>query len=150
MGKKQPSPRPTLFLDENLATTSFVDALAALGYQVERHSDKARGISGIVARGDPDTTWLPTVASRGWLILSKDKFSKAGEQEVIKRIDARVFVLRAKGANSAAIQAAFMRALQRIEGMCAKHTAPILATVGIDGKVKPVLPLTRRAAVRKK
>jgi hypothetical protein len=58
----------TFFLDRALQSYALRDALVALGARVEMHRD-------YFEEDAEDAEWLPEVAGRGWVILSKDQFN---------------------------------------------------------------------------
>lgn len=56
-----------IFLDECVGTPLLADRLRALpGVTVEIHRDH-------FSEGEFDDVWIPSVAARGWVILTKDK-----------------------------------------------------------------------------
>lgn len=54
------------FADRNLGRYDFAEFLRPLGYVVHIHDDHFR-------RNEEDTVWIPSVAERGWIILSADR-----------------------------------------------------------------------------
>jgi hypothetical protein len=54
------------FADRNLGRYDFPGRLRAAGITVHIHDDH-------FAQDEPDTSWLPEVAARGWLVLSADR-----------------------------------------------------------------------------
>ena len=54
------------FADRNLGRYDFPGRLRAAGITVHIHDDH-------FAQDEPDTSWLPQVAERGWLVLSADR-----------------------------------------------------------------------------
>jgi hypothetical protein len=77
-----------LYLDEDIDSASIYEALKAMGVPVFRHRD-------YFAQGEKDHVWLPTVASNGWIVLTKDEAMQRGEIEkiAIRNAKARVFIL---------------------------------------------------------
>ena len=73
------------FLDRALESYEVRDALKAMGARVETHRDHFRDDA-------PDVEWLPTIAARGWVILSKDQFNYL-ERSAIKHAKGRAFLL---------------------------------------------------------
>ena len=64
-----------LYPDENLDNCQpIIDALVVNGVQYRRHREH-------FARGTPDEGWLPFVAERGWIVLTKDKRNRYNEIE---------------------------------------------------------------------
>jgi PIN like domain len=58
----------TFFLDRALESYLLRDALKALGARVQMHRDHFREDS-------EDVDWLPVIARREWVILSKDQYN---------------------------------------------------------------------------
>lgn len=79
--------RPTFYVDRCLGKV-VVTALRAAGATVEAHDDH-------FAQDAPDERWIPDVAERGWVILTKDKNirRRAGERETVVTAQARIITL---------------------------------------------------------
>jgi len=58
-------PDPTYFVDRNLGK-AIVKTLREAGFSVEAHDDH-------FPQKTPDTTWIPVVAQKGWIALTKDR-----------------------------------------------------------------------------
>lgn len=56
------------FLDRALESYDVRDALKAMGARVEMHRDHFK-------EDADDVEWLPTIARREWVILSKDQYN---------------------------------------------------------------------------
>jgi uncharacterized protein with PIN domain len=56
----------TFFVDRALGKKYIPDILRAAGYRVEVHDDH-------FDKAASDVDWVPAVASRGWIILTKDE-----------------------------------------------------------------------------
>jgi uncharacterized protein with PIN domain len=56
----------TFFVDRALGKKYIPDMLRAAGYRVEVHDDH-------FDKAASDVDWVPAVASRGWIILTKDE-----------------------------------------------------------------------------
>lgn len=54
------------FTDRNLGSEIFPGLLQRAGVAVHRHTDHFRDDA-------PDAEWLPVVAARGWVVLSRDE-----------------------------------------------------------------------------
>src|SRR6202049_762596 len=92
-----------LYLDENLHNCKpILDALALYGVRHERHGAH-------FAAGTEDTTWLPLVGERGWMLITKDKRIRFNELEksAIQRHRVREFYF-ASGNYSGAEMATFL------------------------------------------
>lgn len=76
------------FVDRSLGGTLVVAALRKAGEQAHAHDDH-------FAQDTPDDVWLPVVAKRGWVVLTKDKNIRRNELERIAIVQshASVFML---------------------------------------------------------
>ena len=75
----------TFFLDRALESYALRDALIALGLRVEMHNYHFDADA-------PDIDWLPVVAKRGWVILTKDQYNWL-ERQAIRNANGRAFLL---------------------------------------------------------
>jgi predicted nuclease of predicted toxin-antitoxin system len=97
------------FLDRALESFDVRDALKEMGARVEMHRDHFK-------EDADDVEWLPTIARRGWVIISKDQFNYI-ERLAIKTAKGRAFLLvpgSLKGAEQAAIIAKALPEMLRI------------------------------------
>ena len=128
--------RPTFYIDVCLGKT-VADALKAAGATVEIHLDN-------FAQDVEDTTWIPRVAARGWVILTKDKNIRRrhGEREATLLAQARMFTLSSGGMRGAVMADLFVRNLDAMETLALAMEPPFLAIVTQDGIeiVYPRLP----------
>lgn len=79
---------PVFFIDTSLGKRQVAEALINAGAHVEIHDDH-------FATDAPDAEWLPAVAQRNWVILSKDEkiAFRSLEQFAVAQSNAQVFVL---------------------------------------------------------
>ena len=75
----------TFFLDRALQTYDLRDALKGLGARVEMHRDHFDDDA-------DDVDWLPVIAHRGWVILTKDQYNWL-ERRAIRNANGRAFLL---------------------------------------------------------
>lgn len=75
----------TFFLDRALQTYDLRDALKGLGARVEMHRDHFDDDA-------DDVDWLPVIANRGWVILTKDQYNWL-ERRAIRNANGRAFLL---------------------------------------------------------
>jgi|SRR5262245_12374278 len=77
----------TFFIDECLGR-QLGEALRAAGWMVEFHHTH-------FTEGTPDDEWIPVVAARGWVALTKDKAirRKQSERDKVMTTGLRVFTL---------------------------------------------------------
>jgi len=109
----------------------IAEALRAAGARVETHSQH-------FTPGTIDERWLSAVASRGWIILTKDYRIRYREPalRVIRRAQARVMVLkRSVDLSGPEMAAIFVRALPAIRRVVKRESPPFVAKVGKDGRL---------------
>jgi hypothetical protein len=76
-----------LFLDRSLGAVVVAEALREAGEAVEVHDDH-------FAQDAPDEEWLPEVARRGWIAVTKDNAIRRGflQRLAVAQAGARLFV----------------------------------------------------------
>jgi hypothetical protein len=117
----------TFYLDRALESYALRDALRQLGARVEMHRD-------YFDQGADDSVWLPEVASRGWIILSKDQFNWL-ERRAIIYAKGRAFLLR-QGSLPGDVQVSIIcGALRRILQILKRNPPPFIAKIHLTGKV---------------
>jgi hypothetical protein len=84
-----------------------------------------------------DEAWLPIVAARGWVILTKDKriSRRPLERQAIINAGAAAFVLTGGDMRGVDVAEAFARALPTMIRCWRKRARPFLATVSAAGAV---------------
>jgi predicted nuclease of predicted toxin-antitoxin system len=124
-------PDPVLFLDRSLGLEPIRARLLEAGVRVEVHRDH-------FADDARDEEWLSAIASRGWVILTKDQRIRYRplELQALRKSHAKVFVLTAGNLKGSEIAAAFVSALPRIRWIAASERQSFLATVSRTGKVR--------------
>jgi len=87
----------------------------------------------------PDVEWLPEVASKGWIILTKDaKISRRpAEVEAIRSAGANVLVLGAT-MDRVQLRDAVVAAMPRIARAMAKRKGPLVRRITPDGRLGPI------------
>ena len=118
----------TFYLDRALESRRVRDALAQAGARVQLHRDH-------FADDAKDLEWLPVIAARGWIILSKDQFNRL-ETEAILGAKGRAFLLsrgELRGEEMAAIIAKALPAILRVLDMAA---GPYIAKIYRDSSVE--------------
>jgi predicted nuclease of predicted toxin-antitoxin system len=102
--------------------------LRAAGALIEVHDDN-------FAQDSSDETWIPVVARRGWVILTKDKNIRrpGGERETVLTAAARIFTLCSGNMRGADMAALFVRHLMDMERVADALEPPFVAVVGHDG-----------------
>lgn len=125
------STAPIFFVDRSLGKRQVAAALSSVGALVEIHDDH-------FATDALDTEWLPEVARRNWIILTKDEkiAYRTLEQVAIAQSNARVFVLVSGNLSGLEMGQAFGKALTAMERFVEKHPSPFMAKVYKSGEVK--------------
>jgi hypothetical protein len=120
------------FADASLGR-SLVERLREQGFQVVGHDE-------VFDPGTPDTTWIPEVASRGWVILSKDTRIRytPDELKALDRAGARMFVLIGGNLRSEQMAEAFSEAREAMARQATDEARPFVARVSKDGRITKV------------
>lgn len=131
------SGRPTFYVDRCLGR-AVAKALREAGAVVEVHDDN-------FSQDAEDETWIPVVARRGWVVLTKDKNIRRprGEREAVLTADARIFTLCSGNMRGADMAALFVRHLDDMEQVALAVVPPFVAVVGHDGIRIVYPPLTQ-------
>jgi hypothetical protein len=128
----------TFFLDRALQSYALRDALKALGAHVEMHRDYFQ-------EDAEDVDWLPEVAARGCIILSKDQFNWL-EREAIRNANGRAFLLIQGSLPGDEQVAIICGALRRILRILKATPAPFVARIYRTSKVS-IMPKEFRSRV---
>jgi predicted nuclease of predicted toxin-antitoxin system len=125
--------RPTFYVDRCVGK-AVVRALRDAGARVEAHDDH-------FAQDAPDEEWIPDVATRDWVILTKDKNirRRAGEREALVTAKARIITLTSGNMTGATMSDIFVAHIADMEHLAATQPAPFVAVLGPDG-MQIVLP----------
>lgn len=80
------------------------------------------------AAGTEDVAWIPEVAKRGWIILSKDVAVRRNEHEIlsIARARARAFLLASDNLTGSEQVALFLKHIPEIERRASGERGPII------------------------
>lgn len=117
---------PTYFIDRDLGLR-FAEALKSAGLRVERADDHFRNDTA-------DESWLPEVASRGWLAVTRDariRYSPLALTALMTS-GARLFVIVGKLTAAEAIKV-FLERRTQIELLARDEQAAFIAKVRRDG-----------------
>jgi hypothetical protein len=123
-----PPERVVFFVDRALGCNLVPAALRDAGYDVEilddHYDDETK-----------DTDWIPEVAARGWIILTKDKGIRRRhvEREALKAANAYYFCLGSgnwRGEQQAEI---VLKHAARMEQLAQTYPAPIIGGMNIGG-----------------
>jgi len=120
-----------LYLDENLHNCRpILDALTKHGVKHERHVQH-------FSAGAEDTTWLPFVGEKGWLLITKDKRIRYNELEKTAVLQHRVreFYFSSGNYSGAEMAEILISALPGMAKICRKHDPPFIASIAKSGSV---------------
>ncbi len=122
--------RPILFVDRSLGKRVGL-RLRDAGASVELHDD-------YFGQTTPDSTWIPDVTVRGWVILTKDKNIRRprGEREEVLTTRARVFTLTSGNLSGQRMAEIFIRHLPEIERIATEQNPPLVYAVGPDDLIQ--------------
>ncbi len=133
------SARPTFYIDR-CTGKGVARALREAGAAVEYHDDH-------FAIDTADVDWIPEVASRGWVILTKDKNirRKHGEREALVTAGAKIITLTSGGMKGEEMARLFVDNLAGMEALAASQPPPFVAILGRGGLqvVLPAPPATK-------
>ena len=125
-----------LYLDENLHNCRpILDALTKHGVKHERHVQH-------FSAGAEDTTWLPFVGEKGWLLITKDKRIRYNELEKTAVLQHRVreFYFSSGNYSGAEMAEILISALPGMAKICRKHDPPLIASIAKSGSVNLRFP----------
>jgi len=122
-------PEPLVFfLDRSLECAIIVAALRDSGIEVHVHKDH-------FADDASDEIWLPEVARRDWIVLTKDKRIRRRpmEKQALLTSGARTFVLTSGNMRGRDMADVFVKHIRRIERIARKTKPPFVAAVTKTG-----------------
>jgi len=113
----------------------LADALHQRGLIVQMHRQ-------MFPDGTPDHIWIPDVAARGWIIVTRDRRLQARHLEWMAFLRAKARVLWFKGdrASSRLITDAFISALPAIDRLTSKLQPPYIVKITPAGAVEQIYP----------
>jgi hypothetical protein len=120
-----------LYLDENLDNCQpIIEALIVNAVQHRRHRDH-------FARGTADEVWLPFVAERGWIVLTKDKRNRYNELErdAVRRHRVREFYFGSGNFNGAEMALALLDAVPQMKEFVRTLNPPFVGSIARLGHV---------------
>lgn len=123
------------FIDRSLGRNIVPDALKNLGENVEVHDEH-------FSQNALDTDWLPTVAKKGWVVLTADKkiAYRRLEQLAVEQSKARVFCLVSGNLSGTNMAEVFVKAINSIKRFVSRTPGPFIAKVYKDGRIEPWRP----------
>ncbi len=123
-----------LYLDENLDNCQpIIDALMANSIQHRRHRDH-------FTRGTADEVWLPFVAERGWIVLTKDKRNRYNEieRDAVRRHRVREFYFGSGNFSGAEMAQALLAAVSEMRDLARSFNPPFVGSIARSGHVTVV------------
>jgi len=130
MRRRQPDPR-TYYLDANLDGPELVRRLREGGVPCEAHRDHN-------APDAEDEVWIPAIAARSWIIVTRDVAIQRRPAERDAWISAGAVVIMVRGDKLSAEDMARMLLLahanERLDSFIAKRVAPMIIHLHPDGR----------------
>jgi len=123
-----------LYLDENLDNCKpIMDALTGSDVKFERHAS-------YFARGTDDDVWLPYVAERSWVVLTKDKNNRYNdlERETLRKYKVREFYFARGNFNGGEMASALTAAIPEMKKLCRIYNSPLVGSVTRSGEITVV------------
>lgn len=118
----------TFFLDHQIGRFVVADALRAAGAAVEVHLDHFKGDA-------PDTEWIPEVARRDWVMITKDQHIRRNPLERAAYQSARLrgFVVTGKDLSGKELGELLVRCLDGIVRRAHNRPGPLLFAISRNG-----------------
>ena len=118
----------TFFLDYQIGRYVVADALRAAGATVEVHIDH-------FLQDAPDVAWIPEVAKRGWILITKDEHIRRNplERAAYEEAGLRGFVVTGRDMTGLELGALLVRSLPAMVRRVAGRPGPSLFTLSRNG-----------------
>ena len=118
----------TFFLDHQIGRYQVAGALRAAGARVEVHLDHFAG-------DVPDIEWIPEIARREWVLITKDQNIRRNplERAAYESAKLRGFVVTGKDMNGEELGQLLVRSLSGIVRRAAGRPGPLLFTLSRNG-----------------
>ncbi len=131
-GEQLPRNLPYFYLDETNDSDALAEALRAQNIKVQRHRDH-------FPKGTQDEVWLPIIAAKGWVILTRDSQWRYDEVEkaAFRSQTARALII-SEGKNKMsdeAIAETILKAKTRISNLVKTTHPPFTAKLYRGGRV---------------
>jgi len=144
MQRRPPEPL-VFFLDENIDGPDLAERLRSRGIRHEAHRIH-------FTAGATDEEWIPVVAARGWVIVTRDLEirRRAVERDAWLHSGAIVVMLRGDSLNNEAMASALSAALARgLELYVSKRMPPMILYLWPDGRYHVKEGGVKRAALKR-
>ena len=124
----------TFFLDYQIGRFVVADALRATDARVEVHIDH-------FAQNAPDVQWIPEIAKRQWVLITKDQNIRrnALERAVYEAAALRGFVVTGKDMSGPELAALLVRCLPGMVRRAAGRRGPLLFSISRSGVFSKLL-----------
>ncbi|MGQ0511912.1 MAG: hypothetical protein ACT4P9_15015 [Betaproteobacteria bacterium] len=124
----------TFFLDHQIGRHVVADLLRAAGANVEVHLDNFKGDA-------PDTEWIPQVAHRGWVLITKDKNIRRNplERAAYEQAGLRGFVATGGGLPGRELGDLLVRCLDGMLRRVHKRPGPLMFAISGNGVFSRVI-----------
>ena len=120
-----------LFLDENLDNCKpIMEALTGSNVSFERHRNHFE-------RGTDDEIWLPFVAERSWVVLTKDKQNRYNdlERDAIRQYRVREFYFGRGDFSGAEMARCLVIAIPEMQNICRSYNPPLVGSITRSGTI---------------
>lgn len=118
----------TFFLDHQIGRYRVAEILRAAGAKIEVHLDHFAGDT-------PDIDWIPEVARRDWVLITKDQNIRRNplERTAYKEAKLRGFVATGKDMNAKELGELLVRCLPGMVRRTLGKPGPLLIAISRDG-----------------
>jgi hypothetical protein len=143
---RRPPDALVYYLDANLDGPELVGRLRDGAMPCEAHRDH-------FAPDAPDTAWIPEIAARRWVIVTRD-FAiqrRPGERAAWSTANATVVMIRGDRLSAADMATLLLtaHAQKRLDNYIAKRTAPMIIYLGAHGQLRTHFGGERRGGKKK-
>jgi hypothetical protein len=143
---RRPPEALVYYLDANLDGPDLVGRLRAGGMPCEPHRDHS-------APDERDDAWIPRIASRGWVIVTRDFAIKRRptEREAWSRANATVLMIRGEKLSAEDMSRMLLgaHAHDRLDNYIAKRLSPMILYLNPDGRLHTHFGGARRGGQKK-
>jgi len=143
---RRPPDALVYYLDANLDGPDLVGRLRAAGMPCEPHRDH-------FAQDAEDATWIPAIADRGWVIVTRDFAIKRrpSERAAWTAANAMVVMLRGERLSAEGMSTMLLAAHAegRLDNYIAKRLPPMILYLNVEGQLHVHFGGERRGARKK-
>ena len=118
----------TFFLDRQIGRYVVASKLRTAGAVVEVHDDHFH-------QSTPDLVWIPDIAARGWVLISKDQNLRRNplERAAYQTHRLRGFIVTGKDMSGHELAALLLDCLPQMRRKVARAAGPVLYTISRTG-----------------